>query len=68
MVSQLSKIWSGFSIPDTDPGSESWLFTYPRSQYWIPDRESRDQKDTGSLIPDPGSGFATLEISGLLRL
>jgi hypothetical protein len=31
----------------------------------IPDPES---KGTGSLIPNPGSGFATLEISGLLRL
>ncbi len=55
-----------------DPGSGSriWIltFTYPRSRSWIPDPESRDQKGTGSLIPDPGSGFATLEISGLLRL
>ncbi len=51
-----------------DPGSGSWLLTYPRSRSWIPDPESRDQKGTGSLVPDPGSGFATLEISGLLRL
>ena len=68
MVSQLSEIWSRFSIPDPDPGSGSWLFTYPRSRSWIPDLESMDQKGNGSLIPDPGSGFATLEISGLLRL
>ena len=68
MVSQLSEIWSRFSILDPDPGSGSWLFTYPISQSWIPDPESRDQKGTGSLFPDPGSGFATLEILGLLRL
>ncbi len=57
-----------FSILDPDPGSGSWLFTYPRSRSWIPDPEFRDQKGTGSLILDPGSGFATMEISGLLRL
>jgi hypothetical protein len=68
MVSQLSEIWSGFSILDPDPGSESWLFTCPRSRSWIPDPESRGQKGTGSLILDPRSGFATLEILGLLRL
>ncbi len=68
MVSQLSEILSEFYIPDPDPESGSWLFTYPGSQSWIPDPESRDQKGTGSLIPDPGSGFATLEILGLLRL
>ncbi len=68
MVSQLSEIWSEFYIPDPDPESGYWLFTYPGSQSWIPDPESRDQKGTGSLIPDPGSGFATLEILGLLRL
>ncbi len=68
MVSQLSEIWSRFSIPDPDPRSASWLFTYPRSRSCIPDPESRDQKGNGSLIPDPGSGFATLEILGLLRL
>jgi hypothetical protein len=54
------------------PGSGSgiWIltFTYPRSQSWIPDPKSRDQKGNGSLIPDPGSGFGTLEISGWLRL
>ncbi len=55
MVSQLSEIRSGFSIPDPDPGSESWLFTYPGSRSWIPDPESRGQKRTGSLIPDPDS-------------
>ncbi len=60
MVSQLSEIWSGFSIRDPDPRSKSWLFTYPGSRSWIPDPESRGQKSTGSLIPDPGSGFATL--------
>jgi hypothetical protein len=68
MVSQLSEIWSRFSIPDPDPGSGSWLFTYLRSRSWIPDPESRDQKGSGSLILDPGSGFATLEISCLLSL
>ena len=47
---QLSEIWSRFSIPDPDPGSASWLFTYPRSRSWIPDPESRDQKGNGSLI------------------
>ncbi len=52
MVSQHSEIWSG-SIPDPDSGSESWLFTYPGSRSWIPDPESRGQKGTGSLIPDP---------------
>ncbi len=62
MVSQLSEIWSGFSILDPDPGSESQLFTYPGSRSWIPDPESRGQKGTGTLISDPGSGFATLEI------
>jgi hypothetical protein len=40
-------------IPDPDTGSQIWIL---------------DQKDTGSLIPDPGIWFATLEISGLLRL
>jgi hypothetical protein len=68
MVSQLLKIWSRFSILDPDPGSGSWLFTYPRSQSWIPDPESRVKKCNGSLISDPGSGFGTLEISGWLRL
>jgi hypothetical protein len=57
-----------FSIPDLDPGSGSRLFTDSGSQSWIPDPESRDQKGTRSLIPDPGSGFATLENSGWLRL
>ena len=55
-----------------DPGSGSriWILTFYLSQIptWIPDPESRDQKGTGSLILDPGSGFATLEILGLLRL
>ncbi len=55
MVSQLFEIWSRFSIPDLDPLSGSWLFTYPRSRSWIPDPESRDQKGNGSLIPDPYS-------------
>ncbi len=41
MVSQLSEIWSEFSIPDPDPGSGSWLFTYPRCRSWI-------------QIPNPG--------------
>jgi hypothetical protein len=55
-----------------DPGfpSRIWILTFYLSQTrsWIPDPESRDQKGNGSLILDPGSGFATLEISGLLRL
>jgi hypothetical protein len=66
MVSKLSEIWSGFFIPDTDPGS--WLFIHPRSQSWIPDPGSSVQKGTGSQITDPGSGSATLEISDLLWL
>ncbi len=53
---------------DPYPGSGSWLFNHPRSRSWIPDPESRDQKGTRSLILDPGSGFATLEISCLLRV
>ncbi len=68
MVSQLSEIWSEFSIRDPDPGSGTWLFTHPQSWSCIPDPESRGQKGTGALIPDPGSGFATLEILALLRL
>jgi hypothetical protein len=48
---------SKIRIPDLDPNFLP-----------IPDPESRDQKGNGSLIPDPGSGFGTLEISGLLRL
>ncbi len=55
MVSQNSEIWSRLSIPDPDPGSASWLFTYPRSLSWIPDPESRDQNGNGSLIQDPDS-------------
>ena len=46
MVTQLSEIWSRFSIPDPDPGSGSWLFTYPRS---------RIQGSKRQRIPDPGS-------------
>ena len=58
-------------------GSRIWILTFylsqipilnPRSRSWIPDPKSRDQKGTGSLIPDPGSGFGTMEISGWLRL
>ncbi len=58
-------------------GSRIWILTFylsripildPRSRSWIPDPECRGQKGTGSLIPDPRSGFATLEIFGLLRL
>ena len=77
MVSQLSEIWSRFSIPDPDPGSESWLFTYPRSRIQgskrqrIPDPGSRIEKiqirDQGSrmqkiLIQDPGSGMEKIRI------
>ncbi len=52
MVSQLLEIWSRFSIPDPDPGSGSWLFTYPRSRSWsqIPNPGIKRQR-----IPDPGS-------------
>jgi hypothetical protein len=38
---------------DLGSGSRIWilgLFTYPRSQSWIPDPKSRDQKGTGSRI------------------
>jgi hypothetical protein len=49
-------------------GSRIWILTFYLSQIPILDPECRDQKGTGSLIPDPGSGFATLEILGLLRL
>ncbi len=55
MDSQLSEIWSGFSIPDPDPGSGSWLFTPSQSWSCIPDPESRGQKGTKALIPDPDS-------------
>ncbi len=55
MVSLLSEIWSGFSTPDPDPGSGSWLFTHPGSWSCIPDPESRGHKGTGALIPDPDS-------------
>ncbi len=68
MVSQLSEKWSGFSTPNPDPGSGSWHFTHPGSWSCISDPESRGQKGTGALIPDPGSRFATLEILALLRL
>ncbi len=57
MVSRLSEIWSRFSIPDPDPGSESWLFTYPRSWYWIPDPNPGIKRatDPWSRIQDPYS-------------
>jgi hypothetical protein len=48
IVSELSEIWSGMFIPDSDPGSESWFFTHPGPR--------------GQKAPDPGSGFATLEL------
>ncbi len=67
MVSQLSEIWSEFSTQDPDPGSGSWLFTHPGSWSCIPDPKSRGQKGTGALIPDPGSGFATLEFFGFAQ-
>ncbi len=38
-----------------DPGSGSWLFTHPGSWSWIPDLESRGQRDTVYYSPDPGS-------------
>jgi hypothetical protein len=43
-------------IPDPDPGSQISNPGVKETQYTI------------ALIPDPGSEFATLEISGLLRL
>ena len=43
MVSTHSEIWSWFIIPDPDPRSGFWFFTYP---------VSRGQKATGSRIPD----------------
>ncbi len=51
-----------FSIPDPDQRSGSWLFTYPGSLSWIPDSESRDQKGTGSLIPDPDSQHRRFQV------
>ncbi len=57
MVSQLSEIWSGFSIPDPDPGSDSWLLPIPD-----PDPESqilnpgvKKAQDPWSRILDPDS-------------
>jgi len=45
-----------------DPGSQSWVLDPNYGS------KSRDQKGTRSLILDPGSGFATLEILDLLWL
>ncbi len=59
---------SRIRIPNLDPDFLPILDHNPGSQSWIPDPESRDQKGTGSRILLPGSGFATLEILGLLRL
>jgi hypothetical protein len=62
IVSKLSEIWSGLSIPDpeygsrirnTDPGSGSWFFTHLGSR--IPDPGVKK-------APDPGSGSATLPV------
>ncbi len=55
-----------------DPGFPSririWILTFYLS--WIPilDPRSRIQGSKRHRIPDPGSGFATQKISGLLRL
>jgi hypothetical protein len=53
-----------------DPGSGSriWILTFYLSQIPILDPRSQIQGSKRPRIPDPGSGFATLEISGLLRL
>jgi hypothetical protein len=52
------------------PGSESriWILTFYLSRIPILDPRSRIQGSKRHRIPDPGSGFATMEISGLLRL
>ncbi len=52
------------------PGSRSriWILTFYFSQIPILDPRSQIQGSKRQRIPDPGSGFATLEISGLLRL
>jgi len=44
------------------------ILTFYLSQIPILDPRSRIQWSKRHWIPDPGSGFATLEISGLLRL
>ncbi len=55
LVSQLSEIWSGFSIPDPDPGSWTWpfypspiLILYPRS--WIQGSKRHRSPDPRSRI------------------
>ncbi len=52
-----------------DPGSRSriWILTIYLSQIPILDPRSQIQGSKRHRIPDPGSGFATLDISGLLR-
>jgi hypothetical protein len=55
IVTKLSKIWIW------DPGSGKNLFLIPDPGVKkAPDPGSRGQKGTGSRIPDPGSGSATL--------
>ncbi len=52
------------------PGSGSWIgiLTFYPSRILILYPRSRIQGSKRPLSPDPGSGFATLEISDLLRL
>jgi hypothetical protein len=49
-------------------GSRIWILTFYLSRILILDPRSRIQGSKRHRIPDPGSGFATLEILGLLRL
>jgi hypothetical protein len=51
-------------------GSRSWIWvlTFYPSQILILDPRSRIQGSKRHWSPDPGSGFATLEILALLRL
>ncbi len=46
MVSKLKERWSGLFIPDPDPWSGSWLFTYPGSRITDPGVKRHQ-------IPDP---------------
>jgi hypothetical protein len=49
-------------------GSRIWILTFYLSQIPNLDPRSQIQGSKKHQIPDPGTGFATLEISGLLRL
>ncbi len=52
------------------PGSGSWfrILTFYISWILIQDPRSQIQGSKRHRIPDPGSGFTTLEILGFLRL